>query len=45
MLSFVIFTWELLGVSFKALLLYAFVYTVVAEGRDRYIKWRNKRKK
>ena len=33
MLSFVIFAWELLGVSFQALLLYAFVYTVVAEGR------------
>ena len=45
MLNFVILAWELLGVSFQALLLYAFVYTVVAEGRDRYRKWRNKRKK
>lgn len=45
MLNFVIIAWEILGLSIKVLLFYAFAYTVVAEGRERYIKWRNKRKK
>lgn len=45
MLNFVILAWEILGLSIKVLLIYAFVYTVVAEGRDRYRKWRDKRKK
>ena len=45
MLNFAIIAWEILGLSIKVLLFYAFAYTVVAEGRDRYRKWRNKRKK
>ncbi len=41
-LTYVIWAWEMLRASFYTLILYALVYTILAEGMDRYRKWRGK---
>lgn len=41
-LTYVIWVWEMLRASFYTLILYALVYTIFAEGMDRYRKWRGK---